>query len=282
MKYRIILFCFVLLAIFSCQNKNSDKETKSIPYSDIIASLPEQSTYEIIIDSITAEQLTNSKLFLIVDMPYLLIDSIIFPLFDEDTTKISYYSLPNNICPDDIYYSLSNSFWITQDSMIMQIKKENSIKDSLGIPLQKMKITELGKGNICIFGHNKHNDKDELYNLNISNGEATKLLSEDGKINDVIGNGDIIFSAIDSIIYMMNKEEIIPLFNAQAEITSISFGIDGIFYATTNDVGYIDTQMKEHVFINKGAKKLLSFYNTLYILYENGVLCKISNLEFKN
>lgn len=278
-KLKILSVIVFLLSLFSC-NFDKKEETTAETTPKIAGILPQESEFYILVNP---DEIPIDKEHLFLDFdgsPCLLIDSLIFPLLSNKNGGPSVF--PNSIISNQISCFYDGSMIFLKDSLLKKIHN-NEIIFTIPFPHKNMYIEKAGENGVYLHGFNPINEKYELFFIDNREHLFSKVLSDTISINAVVGTGDISMVAMDSIIYILAEGEMQAVFNAKKIITSLADSETGIFFATSDNVGYFDNQYNSIIFHNTGAAKLLTQKDTLYMLETNGRFSFITQIDnFKN
>ena len=254
--YILLLVC--LIGIFSCKNK-----TQSVQ-DELRILLPDESECIFLSDSGDIS-IDKEHLFLdFIGNPCLNIDSLIFVLaHNQDNSRI--VSLPFSLMPNEICCFANGSMYILQDTNLSKII-DNDILFTLPMPYKSMHISKAGESGLYLTGYNSTEKNYDLYFIDNIKNSIKKILSDTMQINAAIGNGTITMTAVDSVVYLLAEGKMQAIFKADNLITALADGKTGVFFSTPENVGYFDDNGQYLYFYPKGAAKLLTYKDTLYLL----------------
>jgi len=262
----LLLFCLI-----SC-NQNKEKQNE-----ELVGILPTESDYFVLVKS-GVIQIDKKYLFLdFLGKPCLNIDSLVFSISVDK--KNACLSMPFSLMPDEICCFHDGSMFVLQDTSLIKIANKK-IEFTIPFPYKQLHIDKASESGVYVYGFYPENKSFDLYFINKSKNEITKILNDTIPINSVIGTGDITILAMDSIIYLLNDGTMQPILEADDKITSLADNETGVFYATTKNIGYMDDENGSFIFYNKGAQKLLTHRDTLYILDNDGQFSLITKTNY--
>ena len=263
--------------MFSC------KENKTQQIQNAFwAALPNDSEWIVLIDS-GAIPITKNHLFLdFVGNPCLNIDSLIFVLAHKHSQCSRIVSLPFSMIADEICCFIDGSMYVLRNSELSKIIGD-SILFALSIPYKSLHISKAGENGLYLIGYNSMDKVYDLFFINNMENSIEKILSDTLQINAAVGNGKVTMAAIDSVVYLLADEEIRSIFRADNLITALADGKTGIFFSTPENVGYFGDNQQYFFFYPKGAKKLLTYKDTLYLLDTENRFSMITKIDsFRN
>ena len=267
-----ILLLTCLLGLFSCKNNKTH---------EISILLPDESECILLADS--GDILINKEhLFLdFIGNPCLNIDSLIFVLaHNQESRRI--ISLPFSLMPDKICCFADGSMYILQGTNLSKIV-DNDILFTLPMPYKSMHISKAGESGLYLTGYNPTYKNYDLYFIDNIENSIEKILSDTLQINAAIGNGKVTMAAIDSVVYLLAGGEMQAIFKADNLITALADGETGVFFSTPENAGYFDDSGQYFFFFPKGADKLLTYKDTLYLLDTENRLAMITKTDsFRN
>lgn len=271
--YILLLTC--LLGIFSCKNNRTQ------PVQDEVSILlPDESEWILLSDS-GSIPIDEGHLFLdFIGNPCLNIDSLIFIMAHNQNSRI--ISLPFSLMPDEICCFADGSMYVLQDANLSKIT-DNTILFTLPMPYKSMHISKAGESGLYLTCNNSIEKIYDLYFIDNIKKSIEKILSDTLPINAVIGNGEVTMTAIDSVVYLLADGEMQAVFKADNTIMALADGGNGVFFSTLNSVGYFDDNGQYLFFYPKGASKLLTYKDTLYLLDTEGRFSLITKTDsFRN
>lgn len=255
MKHTYIFL--IILGLTACSTKKENQK------EDFCGILPTQSDFFVLIEPNTIS-ITENHLFLdFAGNPYLIIDSLAFALFSDKNGTV--LSVPFSLIPNEICCFSDGSMFILQDTSLIKIAN-NKKEYTIPLPYRQLQINKAGENGIYVCGLNMLNKKYDLYFIDKNKNTMIKIISDSIPVNTAVGTGSITMVAMDSIIYLLHDGKMQSLLKADEKITALTDNEAGIFFSTASSVGFFDEQYQPVMFYNKGALKLLSHSDTLYIL----------------
>ena len=271
-----ILLIGCLLGMFSCKGN----KTQPAP-NELKMLLPDESKWFLLVDSGNIP-IDKNHLFLdFIGNPCLNIDSLIFVLaHNRDSSRI--ISLPFSLMPDEICCFLDGSVYVSQGSNLSKMSKD-SLLFTLPMPYKSMHISKAGENGLYLTGYNPTDKNYDLYFIGNIENSIEKILSDTLPINAAIGNGKVTMTAIDSVVYLLANGKTQAVFKANNPITALAGGETGVFFSTSKSVGYFEDTGQYLFFYPKGAAKLLTYKDTLYLLDTEGRFSMITKTDaFRN
>jgi len=266
-----ISLLFAGLVLYSCSN-NKNNNTKE---NNCEAKLQ----YEILAE----EGVIPSNAILFLDcfgIPQLLIDSLVYRIeYAEGDTVQPPMSFYQTDIAKDICCFPNGEIWFTEEGCLYQIKDDEK-EILLGLSSENIRINYANEKGAYLTVYNEETEEYDLLFVNREEKQIDKLLKSPNLIV-AIGTDSITIVAIDSAIYLLKGEEIIPVLKVQEPIKSLAFAPDGIFYATDNKVVYYNLE-ENLIFLERKTRNILSSGNILYVLLETGALYKITNTDHIN
>lgn len=135
---------------------------------------------------------------------------------------------------------------------------------------EDIRIKKASKKRFYIFAKNIKDLTYEVYVV-YENGVILKLFKTPQRIIDVSGDGDLTFLAINNQIFaLLWGEKLKPIYEVDKTIYSIEFSelLNGIFYSTEEEIGYIDKKYKGYTFV-KGTKGIIRLRGKRMYIYFN-------------
>ena len=276
-----ISLSLVGFVLFSCSNnKNNNTSENDFEAVEVVKTvIPKQLQYEIL----AGEGVIPSNATLFLDcfgIPHLLIDSLVYRVeYAKDDTIHLPMSFYESVKPKEICCFTNGEVWFTEEGCLHRIE-DNKKEILLKVASENIHVSSANDKGAYLTVYDERAKEYELLFINREEKQIDKLLKSPYPIV-VIGTGDITIVAIDNTIYLLEGEEIIPVFRIQEPIKCLAIAPTGIFYATDNKVGYFNLE-ENIIFLERKARNILSSGNILYLLLENGALYKITNTDYIN
>ena len=267
---KITIF-FLIFVLISCNQNKEKQDDKSMGV------LPIESDYFVLVEP-GVVQIDKNYLFLdFFGNPYYSIDSLVFALLSDENGAV--LSMPFSLMPNEICCFSDGSMFILQDTSLIKITNKK-IEFTIPFPYKQLHINKASESGVYIYGYHSENKSFDLYFVDKNKNGIMKILNDTIPISSVIGTGYITMLAMDSTIYLLNGGVMQLILEADDKITSLSDNETGVFYATTKNIGYMDDENGLFIFYNKGAQKLLSHKDTLYILDNGGRFSFITKTNY--
>ncbi|MCX7941252.1 MAG: hypothetical protein N2555_05735 [Endomicrobia bacterium] len=144
---------------------------------------------------------------------------------------------------------------------------ENGFNKIIDLPYENIKIRKASKDKLYIFAKNPQNSRYEVFIL-YKSGVLLKLISTEGEISDVSGDGDLTFVAMGKQIFaLLWGERLQFVYETDSRIVSLEFSklLNGIFYSTENTIGYINKKYEGYTFIKNETGNIRIKDGIMYI-----------------
>ena len=268
MRIFLLGLCVCCFSGLLAQNANTQKNLIIIPDSSEFVTLYDANEFD----------LKHSELFLNWNgYPYIMRGNTIIELLYDSVFNI--FELPDKSSPTQLLCTTEGITYLKNGKLI-QIMKDDDIQTLLTLPDTQFHIGLADNSLLYITRYIKDSSTIFLYDTDLF--VITKLFTVEGKINDVAGDGLHTYLAKGGEIFLLSDSEIFKIMEIEQDITTLALSDYGLFFSTSQSIGYIDIDKpyQPFPFINKPAKKLLTWDNQMYIQFNDGTISILFGLEY--
>ena len=240
--------------------------------------LPAEVEFGVLVDN---SALSNDSLTVFLDfhgLPCAMYNNVIIDILN-DTTENNFRIITDTLVAHSICCFSDGKLFTVSGNKLRQFI-DNIMQDVAELPGEHMFLEKAGENGLYIYGQTIENNDtlNTLFLYNTNTQKVTALVNDKRNIMAIAGNGDSTWIALDSTLFLLadgNSEEL--LFDIP--IKSIAVQYDKCFVATDDFAGICYGINKFIPFIKKGSKKLLCNGYELYVLFNDGMLAELTNVD---